>query len=170
MAAADDPECALDFKAKTIDGETVDLENYEGKVVLIVNTASQCGLTPQYAGLQELYSKYKGKGMVVLGFPCNQFGSQEPGSEAEIKQFCSTKYSVSFPMFSKIEVNGDNAAPIYKYLTSKDVQNGNSTRIIRTLALRAGRLANNHATGYPSMMQDNVITSDMNNVRLKSLM
>jgi glutathione peroxidase len=122
MAAADDHECALDFKAKTIDGETVDLEDYEGKVVLIVNTASQCGLTPQYAGLQELYTKYKDKGMVVLGFPCNQFGSQEPGSEADIKQFCTTKYSVSFPMFSKIDVNGDDAAPIYKYLTSKEVQ------------------------------------------------
>ena len=122
MAIADDHECALDFKAKTIDGETVDLEDYEGNVVLVVNTASQCGLTPQYAGLQELYEKHKDKGFVVLGFPCNQFGSQEPGSEAEIKQFCSTKYKVSFPMFSKVDVNGDQAAPIYKYLTSKDVQ------------------------------------------------
>jgi len=122
MATADDHECALNFKVKTIDGETVDLEDYEGNVVLVVNTASECGLTPQYAGLQELYSKYKEKGFVVLGFPCNQFGSQEPGTEAEIKQFCSTKYNVSFPMFSKIDVNGEEAAPIYKYLTGKDAQ------------------------------------------------
>ncbi len=122
MAVADDHECALDFKAKNIDGETVDLEDYEGNVVLVVNTASQCGLTPQYAGLQQMYEKYKDKGFVVLGFPCNQFGSQEPGSESEIKQFCSTKYSVSFPMFSKIEVNGDGADPLYKYLTSKDAK------------------------------------------------
>lgn len=122
MATADDHECALNFKANTIDGEQVDLEDYEGNVVLVVNTASKCGLTPHYAGLQDLYSKYKDKGFVVLGFPCNQFGSQEPGSDAEIKEFCSSKYSVSFPMFSKIDVNGENAAPIYKYLTSKDAK------------------------------------------------
>jgi len=130
MAAADpaesgtksDHECALDFKMKNIDGETVDLEDYEGNVVLIVNTASRCGLTPQYAGLEDLYSKYKDKGFVVLGFPCNQFGAQEPGTEAEIKQFCSTRYNVSFPMFSKVEVNGDEATPLYKYLTQKDVK------------------------------------------------
>ncbi len=125
MAAADkagkdatsDHECALNFKMKNIDGETVDLEDYEGNVVLIVNVASRCGLTPQYAGLEELYDKYKEKGFVVLGFPCNQFAGQEPGTDAEIKQFCSTRYDVSFPMFSKIEVNGDEAAPLYKYLT-----------------------------------------------------
>ena len=115
-------ECALEFKMDDIDGKKVDLHDYEGKVVLIVNTASECGLTPQYAGLQELYKKYEDKGFVVLGFPCNQFGSQEPGTADEIKQFCSTKYSVSFPMFSKIEVNGKEAAPLYKYLTSKDVE------------------------------------------------
>jgi len=119
---ADDHECALNFKTKTIDGETVDLEDYEGKVVLVVNVASECGLTPQYKGLQAMYDKYKDKGFVELAFPCNQFGSQEPGSEAEIKQFCSTKYQVNFPMFSKVDVNGDSAAPIYKYLTSKDVK------------------------------------------------
>lgn len=122
MAQADDHECALDFKMKNIEGETVDLEDYEGNVVLIVNTASQCGLTPQYKGLQQLYSKYKDQGLVVMGFPCNQFGTQEPGTEAEIKQFCTSKFDVSFPMFSKIEVNGDAASPLYKYLTSKDVQ------------------------------------------------
>ena len=120
--ATPDHECALDFKMKNIDGKTVDLEDYEGKVVLIVNTASECGLTPQYAGLEELYNKYKEKGFVVLGFPCNQFNGQEPGTDSEIKQFCSTNYNVSFPMFSKIEVNGDGAAPLYKYLTEKDVK------------------------------------------------
>lgn len=112
---------ALDFRVKTIDGQSVDLEQYRGKVVLIVNVASECGLTPQYAGLQELYEKYQDKGLVVLGFPCNQFGSQEPGTEAEIKEFCSTKYHVTFPMFSKVEVNGEGAAPLYQYLTSQDV-------------------------------------------------
>ncbi len=130
MAAADkagkdassDHECALNFKMENIDGETVDLEDYEGNVVLIVNVASRCGLTPQYAGLEQLYDNYKEKGLVVLGFPCNQFAGQEPGTDAEIKQFCSTRYDVSFPMFSKIEVNGDDAAPLYKYLTGKAVK------------------------------------------------
>ncbi|MEL6108516.1 MAG: glutathione peroxidase, partial [Planctomycetota bacterium] len=114
MAVADhhekgEHECALDFKVNDIDGKEVDLEDYEGNVVLIVNTASKCGLTPHYAGLESLYKKYKEKGFVVLGFPCNQFGSQEPGSNADIKSFCSENYGVSFPMFSKIDVNGSNA-------------------------------------------------------------
>ncbi len=126
MAVADqsekgDHECALNFKVNDIDGKKVDLEDYEGNVVLIVNTASECGLTPQYAGLEKLYKSYKDKGFVILGFPCNQFGSQEPGSDAEIKKFCTTRFNVSFPMFSKIEVNGEDATPIYKYLTEKDV-------------------------------------------------
>ncbi len=147
MATADDDhECALNFEAKNIDGETVDLEEYEGNVVLIVNVASKCGLTPQYAGLQKLYEEYEKKGLVVLGFPCNQFLSQEPGSEADIKQFCSTKYNVSFPLFSKIDVNGDNAAPIYKYLTSKDVKpkgKGNvSWNFEKFLIDREGNLVN----------------------------
>jgi glutathione peroxidase len=111
-------DCALDFRMKTIDGQTADLEDYEGKVVLIVNVASQCGLTPQYKGLQSLYDTYKDKGLVVLGFPCNQFGAQEPGTDADIKQFCSTNYKVTFPMFAKIDVNGDGAAELYKYLTT----------------------------------------------------
>ena len=115
-------DCNLNFKMNDIDGKEVDLEDYEGKVVLVVNTASKCGLTKQYASLEKLYGKYKDKGLVVLGFPCNQFGGQEPGSEAEIKQFCSTKFDVSFPMMSKIDVNGDEAAPIYKKLTSTDLK------------------------------------------------
>ena len=122
ISLADDHDCALNFKATTIDGQTVDLEDYEGKVVVVVNVASECGLTPQYAGLQAMYDQYKDKGFVVLAFPCNQFGSQEPGTEAEIKQFCSSKYHVNFPMFSKVDVNGEQAAPIYKYLTGKDLQ------------------------------------------------
>ena len=116
------PDSALDFKMETIDGKAVDLKDYQGKVVLIVNVASECGLTPQYAGLQELYEAHKDKGLVVLGFPCNQFGSQEPGSDSEIKQFCTSKYGVSFPMFSKIQVNGEDAAPLYKYLTAQNVE------------------------------------------------
>jgi glutathione peroxidase len=113
-----DHDCALDFKMKDIDGKEVDLEDYEGKVVLVVNTASKCGLTKQYASLEKLYGRYKDKGFVVIGFPCNQFGGQEPGSEADIKQFCSTKFDVSFPMMSKVDVNGEDAAPIYKKLTA----------------------------------------------------
>lgn len=129
VAEADDHECALNFKVKNIEGETVDLEDYEGEVVLIVNTASECGLTPQYAGLESIYKKYKDKGFVVLGFPCNQFGSQEPGTEAEIKEFCKANYGVSFPMFSKLEVNGKQADPLYKYLTSKDVEPAGTGKI-----------------------------------------
>ena len=123
MATAhDDHECALNFKAKTIDGETVDLEKYEGNVILVVNVASKCGLTGQYEGLQELYSKHKEDGFLVLGFPCNQFAGQEPGSEADIKSFCKSRYDVTFPMFSKVDVNGSEAAPFFKYLTSKEVK------------------------------------------------
>ena len=107
-----------DFKVKTIDGKDKSLADYKGKVLLIVNTASECGYTPQYTGLQELYIKYKEQGFEVLGFPCNQFGGQEPGTNSEIKSFCSTYYSITFPMFEKIEVNGDNADALYKYLKS----------------------------------------------------
>lgn len=117
-----DHECALNFDVKDIDGKTVDLEEYEGDVVMIVNVASKCGLTPQYEQLQEVYSKYKDQGFVILGFPCNQFRSQEPGTEAEIKAFCKENYDVDFPMFSKIKVNGDDAAPLYKYLTEKGAE------------------------------------------------
>lgn len=104
------------FEAKTIDGKKTTFKPYEGKVLLIVNVASACGLTPQYAGLQELYQSYQDRGFEVLGFPCNQFGAQEPGTEQEIASFCSTRFDVSFPMFSKIEVNGAGAHPLYQYL------------------------------------------------------
>ncbi|EMJ99899.1 glutathione peroxidase [Leptospira sp. WS58.C1] len=92
------------------------LQDYKGKVLLIVNTASQCGFTPQYKGLQEMYDKYKGKGLEILGFPCDQFGHQEPGSDAEIQSFCQVNFGVNFPLFKKIEVNGDGTHPVYQYL------------------------------------------------------
>jgi glutathione peroxidase len=105
---------------KDIDTQATSLKGYQGKVLLIVNVASKCGYTPQYAGLESLYQKYKDKGLVVLGFPCNQFGGQEPGSNEEIKQFCSSKYQVSFPLFDKIEVNGPNRHPLYALLAGEE--------------------------------------------------
>jgi glutathione peroxidase len=108
-----------EFRARTIDGVEVALSDYRGKVLLIVNVASRCGFTPQYTGLEKLHSEFKNRGFEVLGFPCNQFGSQEPGSESEIRNFCETNYHVTFPLFSKIEVNGPNAHPLYKFLTSE---------------------------------------------------
>jgi glutathione peroxidase len=107
-----------DIDAKTIDGESRSLNAYRGKTLLIVNVASGCGFTPQYTGLEALYRKYKDDGLVVLGFPCNQFGHQEPGSEAEIQQFCTTSYDVTFPLFAKVEVNGPGTHPLYEKLKS----------------------------------------------------
>jgi glutathione peroxidase len=107
------------FTARSLQGKEIGMDSYSGKVVLIVNTASQCGLTPQYEGLENLYRKYNEKGLVILGFPCNQFGNQEPGTEKEISEGCLINYGVSFPMFSKIEVNGDETHPLYKYLKDK---------------------------------------------------
>lgn len=105
-----------DFNVKRLNGEDIRLDTYRGKVMLVVNTASECGFTPQYAGLEALYRKLGVRGLVVLGFPCNQFGAQEPGDAAAIGQFCEANYGVSFPMFAKIEVNGDNAHPLYAHL------------------------------------------------------
>jgi len=105
-----------DFKAKDIQGREVSLRDYKDKVLLIVNVASQCGYTPQYPGLQALHERFKGKGFAVLGFPCNQFGAQEPGTEKEIKSFCETSFGVTFPLFAKIDVNGESAHPLYQYL------------------------------------------------------
>ena len=107
---------AYEFSALTIDGTDRPLSQYRGHPLLIVNVASKCGFTPQYAGLEALYEKYHARGLEVLGFPCDQFGHQEPGGEAEIKQFCSLTYGVSFPMFAKIKVNGSDAHPLYEYL------------------------------------------------------
>jgi glutathione peroxidase len=108
-----------DIAVNTIDGRPQTMVDYRGQVLLVVNVASQCGFTPQYAGLEELYRKFKPSGFAVLGFPCDQFGHQEPGSEAEIQQFCSTKYSVSFPLFAKIKVNGPDTHPLYEFLKSE---------------------------------------------------
>jgi glutathione peroxidase len=111
---------ALDFKMKSLDGKPVDLSKYQGKVVLIVNVASQCGLTPQYEGLEKLHETYAGKGLAVLGFPANEFGAQEPGTDGEIAEFCKANYGVKFDMFSKVVVKGEGQCPLYKFLTSAD--------------------------------------------------
>jgi glutathione peroxidase len=108
-----------EFTLNSIDGKPGPLAAYQGKVVLIVNVASRCGFTPQYAGLEALYEKYKDRGFTILGFPANNFGGQEPGTNEEIKTFCSTKYNVTFPMYSKISVKGDDKAPLYQFLTDK---------------------------------------------------
>ena len=105
-----------DFTCQTPSGQKKSLKDYQGKVLLVVNTASKCGFTPQFGGLEEMYKKYKDKGLEILGFPCNQFGKQDPGSNDQIMEFCQLNYGVSFPMFGKIEVNGANADPLYKYL------------------------------------------------------
>lgn len=112
-----------DFTVKNIDGKDVSLSQYKGKVLLFVNVASMCGNTPQYRDIEALYKKYKDKGLVVLGFPANNFMGQEPGSDKEIKEFCTREYAVTFPMFSKISVKGKNIAPLYSYLTTK-AENG----------------------------------------------
>ena len=122
-AAADDEKSdspVLKQKMDSLAGKEVDLSEYKGKVLLIVNTASRCGATPQYEDLQALHEKYSKDGLVVLGFPCNQFGKQEPGDSAEIATFCKKNYGVTFPMFAKVDVNGEDACELYKYLTSKE--------------------------------------------------
>ena len=108
-----------DFEAKSLSGDAVKMDQFSGKTVLVVNTASKCGLTPQYKGLEELYERYRDKGFVILGFPCNQFANQEPGDEKSISGECLLNYGVTFPMFSKVDVNGENAHPIFKYLKSE---------------------------------------------------
>ena len=108
-----------DFSARQIDGKEIPMAQFRGKVILVVNTASACGFTPQFGGLEALYKSYGGKGLAVLGFPCNQFGSQDPGQDSEIASFCQINYGVSFPMMSKIDVNGPAAHPLYKWLTAE---------------------------------------------------
>jgi glutathione peroxidase len=107
------------FEIETISGKSTKLKDYKGKVILIVNTASKCGFTPQFEGLEKLYGKYKDQGLVILGFPCNQFGQQDPGSNDEIQEFCQINYGVSFPMHAKIDVNGDNTHPLFQHLKSE---------------------------------------------------
>lgn len=113
-------EMIYDFHPNNIEGKAISLDQYKGNALLIVNTASECGFTPQYEGLQALYEKYNDEGLEILGFPANNFGGQEPGSDQEIKQFCTTNYSVTFPMFSKVDVKGKNKDPLFNYLTSAD--------------------------------------------------
>ncbi|MFO1477705.1 MAG: glutathione peroxidase [Verrucomicrobiota bacterium] len=119
LQAAESTNSIYNIPLKDIDGKDTTLAPYRGKVLLLVNVASKCGYTPQYAGLEKLYKQYAAEGFVVLGFPCNQFGGQEPGSAADIKQFCTSKYDVTFPMFDKIEVNGAGQSPLYALLTGK---------------------------------------------------
>ena len=123
-ARAGDAKSPLDFKMDSLEGQPVDLSKYKGEVVLIVNVASKCGLTPQYTQLEEVYSKYKGKGFEILGFPANEFGKQEPGTNKEISTFCTEKYKIDFPMFSKIVVKGEGIAPLYEFLTSESTNPG----------------------------------------------
>lgn len=120
--AQEDAKTVLGFKMKSLTGEDVDLAKYKGKAMLIVNVASKCGLTPQYEQLQKINEEYADKGLAVLGFPCNQFGNQEPGSAKDITEFCTNEYGVTFDMFAKADVNGDKASALYKYLTSLETQ------------------------------------------------
>jgi len=120
VRGADKAKSVLDFTLKDIDGNPVDLSKYKGKVILMVNTASKCGYTPQYQNLEKVYEAKKDKGFVILAFPANEFGKQEPGTDSQIKEFCSSTYNVSFPLFSKIVVKGDGQHPLYQYLTSGD--------------------------------------------------
>jgi glutathione peroxidase len=115
-----EPKSIYDFTMRSIDGQQVSLKTYHGKVVLLVNVASRCGFTPQYAGLEALYEKYKDRGLVIVGVPANNFMFQEPGTDEEIKKFCSSKYNVTFPMMSKVSVKGDDKTPLYVFLTGKD--------------------------------------------------
>jgi glutathione peroxidase len=150
-----------DIEVETIRGQRTTLREHEGKVLLIVNTASQCGLTPQYAGLEALYRKYAGRGLVVLGFPCNQFGAQEPGSEAEIASFCQANYGVTFPMYAKVDVNGESAHPLYKLLKGerKGVLGSESIKwnFTKFLVDRGGNVASRHAsTSSPESLEGDI--------------
>jgi len=140
---------AYDFTAKSIDGEEVPLDRYRGDVLLIVNTASKCGFTPQYDGLEKLHEDLSDKGLRVLGFPCNQFGKQEPGDEAEIRNFCSLTYDVKFPMFAKVDVNGPETHPLYKWLKGQAKgllgSEGIKWNFTKFLVDRAGRVIDRFA-------------------------
>lgn len=136
-----------DFSAPAIDGTDTDFTTYADQVVLVVNTASKCGFTPQYQGLQELHDQYADRGFTVLGFPCDQFGHQEPGTEAEIASFCEVNYGVTFPMFAKVEVNGDGAHPLFLWLTSDPAGGAIDWNFNKFLVGRDGRLVRRFDTG-----------------------
>ena len=149
-----------DFSATSLDGEDIALKRYEGQVLLIVNTASKCGFTPQYEGLEQLYRELSPRGFAVLGFPCNQFGAQEPGDARQIAEFCETRYEVSFPMFAKIDVNGSGAHPLYKYLKgAKSGLLGSSIKwnFTKFLVDRAGKVIARHApTAAPQGLKKDI--------------
>ena len=149
-----------DFEAKSLAGEDVSLKRFEGQVLLIVNTASACGFTPQYRGLEALQQAYVSQGFSVLGFPCNQFGRQEPGSAAEIEEFCESNYAISFPMFEKIDVNGANAHPLYQYLRDeKSGLLGSSIKwnFTKFLIDRSGKVVARHApTTTPGALRQEI--------------
>jgi glutathione peroxidase len=149
-----------DFSVTSLDGEDIALKRFEGQVLLIVNTASKCGFTPQYHGLEQLYRELSPRGFAVLGFPCNQFGAQEPGDAKEIAEFCETKYEVSFPMFAKIDVNGSGAHPLYKYLKgAKSGLLGSSIKwnFTKFLVDRTGRVVARHApTAAPQGLKKDI--------------
>ena len=155
LAADPAPEtavpAALNFQVRTLEGEEVNLADYRGKVLLVVNVASECGATPQYADLERLYRARKEQGLVVLGFPCNQFGFQEPGSAEQIRSFCTKEYSVTFPMFAKIDVNGDDAAPFFKHLTVANTKPKGPGKVgwnfEKFVIARDGRVAARFGTG-----------------------
>ncbi len=151
----------FDFQATSLDGKPVDLAQYRGKVLLIVNTASKCGFTPQYQGLETVYRELHGRGLEVLGFPCNQFGSQEPDSEEEIGAFCEKNYGVSFPMFAKVDVNGDNAHPLWKHLKGEAPgvlgTEGIKWNFTKFLIGRDGKVAKRYApTTKPEEIADDI--------------
>jgi glutathione peroxidase len=151
----------FDFQATSLDGKPVDLAQYRGKVLLIVNTASKCGFTPQYQGLETVYRELHGRGLEVLGFPCNQFGSQEPGTEEEIGAFCEKNYGVSFPMFAKVDVNGDAAHPLWKFLKGEAPgvlgTEGIKWNFTKFLIGRDGKVAKRYApTTKPEEIADDI--------------
>jgi glutathione peroxidase len=146
-----------DFQATTLAGKPFDLKSLDGKLALVVNTASECGFTPQYAGLEALHRKYSGKGLAVLGFPCNQFGAQEPGGAQEIAAFCEKNYGVSFPMFGKIEVNGAGAHPLYQWLKAESGSGDIEWNFVKFLVGRDGDLLRR----YPPQAKPEDIAADI---------
>ncbi len=140
---------AYDFDAKTIDGQNVRLDRYKGQVLLVVNVASECGFTPQYEGLEALQRAHSAEGFAVLGFPCDQFGHQEPGTDSDITSFCESRYSVTFPLFSKIEVNGNGAHPLYRYLRGGNAPDENPIKwnFTKFLVDRQGRVVRRFESG-----------------------
>jgi len=150
-----------DFSARTIDGAEQSLDTYRGRVLLVVNVASKCGFTPQYSSLEDLYRSYREDGLTVLGFPCDQFGRQEPGDEAEIRNFCTTQYDITFPLFAKIEVNGEQAHPLYRWLKSQQPgvfgTEGIKWNFTKFLVGRDGQVIKRYApTDAPDSLRDDI--------------